>query len=175
MLEPSDQSSAGRVADSDGETRSGTRRSEPVAPERRQARGKRPAWRRIPAWGRFPAWAGVLMVVIAATLGAVFTVASHRDAGQVLGTFVVAGTLVAVTLVRARSAYAIIPVPALAYAVAAGLAVSVQGRGGDSTRTLLAVNAVQWMSDGFLAMTAATALALLVTLARWILSRRATR
>jgi hypothetical protein len=83
------------------------------------------------------------MVVAAAAIGAVFTVASHREPGQALGVLVLAGTLAAATSVRARSAYAIIPVPALAYAAAAGIAGSVHDLAADTTRTALAVNAVQ--------------------------------
>jgi hypothetical protein len=37
------------------------------------------------------------------------------------------------------------------------------------------VSAVQRIADGFIAMTAATALAVLVALARWLLSRRTAR
>ncbi len=115
------------------------------------------------------------MVLGAATLGAAFTVASERDPGRALGAFVLAGTLAAATGVRARSAYAIIPVPALAYAAAAVVAGSIHDRAVDTTHTALALSAVQWIADGFIAMTAATALAVLVALARWLLSRRTVR
>jgi hypothetical protein len=169
MLEPPGQSSASRAADGGAETGSGTPRLEPAGTEPRPPPGQRPGW------GRLPAWAGVLMVLAAATLGAAFTVASDRDPGRALGIFVLAGTLAAATSVRARSAYAIIPVPALAYAVAAVVAGSIHDRAVDTTHTALAVSAVQWIADGFIAMTAATALAVLVALARWLLSRRTAR
>jgi hypothetical protein len=115
------------------------------------------------------------MVLAAATLGAALTVASDRDPGRTLGILVLAGTLAAATSVGARSAYAITPVPALAYAVAAVAAGSIHDRAVDTTHTALAVSAVQWIADGFIAMTAATALAVLVALARWLLSRRTAR
>ncbi len=166
MLEPPDQSSASRAADGGAETGSGTRWPEPVAPEPFSPPGQRTGW------GRLPGWAGVLMVLGAGTLGAVFTVASHRDPGRALGALVIAGTLAAVTSVRARSAYAIIPVPALAYAVGATAAGYVHDRAVDTTRTALAVSAAQWIADGFIAMIAATALAVLIALARWLLSLR---
>jgi len=108
-------------------------------------------------------------------IGAVATVASHREPGQALGAFVIAGTLAAATIVRARSAYAIIPVPALAYAVAAGVAGSVHDRAADTALTALAVNAAQWIAGGFVAMILATALAVLITLARWMLRLRTAR
>lgn len=164
MLEPPGQSRASRAADGDAEAGFGTRWPQPGRPRRHR-----------PGWGRLPAWAGVLMVLAAGTLGAVFTVASHRDPGRALGALVIAGTLAAATSVRARSAYAIIPVPALAYAVAAAAAGFIHDRAVDTTRTALALNAAQWIADGFIAMTAATALAMLIALARWLLSLRKAR
>lgn len=174
MLEPPGQSRASRAADVGAETASGTRWPEPVAPEPDAPEPCPPRTQR-PGWGRLPARAGVLMVLVAATLGAAFTVASHRDPGPALGAFVIASTLAAATSVRARSAYAIIPVPALAYAVAAAAAGSVHDRAVDTTRTALALSAAQWIADGSTAMTAATALAVLVALARWLLTRRKAR
>jgi len=115
------------------------------------------------------------MVVAAATLGAAFTVASHRDPGRALGAFVLAGTLAAATSVRAQSTYTIIPVPALAYAVAGAVAGSIHDRAVDATHTALAVSAVQWIAHGFISMIAATVLAVLMTVGRWLLRLRTTR
>jgi len=126
-------------------------------------------------WRRLPPSAGVLMVVAAAILGDAFTMASDREPGWTLGAWVLAGTLIAAISVRARSGYAIIPVPALVYAVAAGVAGIVDDRATDTTHTALAANAVQWIADGFIAMIAATALAVLIAVARWLLSVRKAR
>ncbi len=115
------------------------------------------------------------MVLAAATLGTVFTVASHRDPGRPLGAFVLAGTLAAATSVRARSAYVTIPVPAPVYAVAAAVAGMIHDRPIDTTRTALTLSGVQWIADGFIGMSAATALAILITLARLLMSRRQAR
>jgi hypothetical protein len=168
MLEPPGQSRARQAVDRGDETGSGPRWPEPVVPEAAAPRLR-------PGWGRLPAWAGVLMVLAAATLGAAFTAASHRDPGRALGALVIVGTLAAATSVRGRSAYAIIPVPALAYAVAAVAAGSINDRTVDTTRTALALSAAQWIADGFIAMTAATALAVLIALARWLQSLRKAR
>jgi hypothetical protein len=130
---------------------------------------------RMLGWGRYPAWVGVLTVLAAALLGAGFTVASHGDPGRALGIWVAAGTVAAGISVRARSTYAIIPVPALAYASAAAIAGLVHDRTVDISRTALTVSATQWIADGFDAMAAATVLAALLALARWLLSMRATR
>jgi hypothetical protein len=124
-------------------------------------------------WGRYPAWAGVLAVLAAALLGAAFTVASQRDPGRALGVFIAAGTVVAGTSVRARSAYAVIPVPALAYAAAAVSAGLIHDHTVDASRTALTLSAVQSLANGFPAMVAATALAIVVAIARRLLSRLA--
>ncbi len=121
-------------------------------------------------WGHCPAWAGVLMVLAAALLGAAFTMASHRDPGRTLGIFVAGGTVAAGTSVRARSAYAIIPVPALAYAAAAVIAGLFHDHTVDTSRTALTLSAVQWLANGFPVMTATTALAVLVAIVRRLVS-----
>ena len=72
--------------------------------------------------------------------------------------------MAAATGVGARSAYAITPVPALAYAVAA-----------DARRLALTVNAAQWIANAFIAMTASTSLAVLIAAAQWLLSLRKAR
>ena len=131
--------------------------------------------RRMPRWGQYPAWAGVVMLLAAAVLGTVFTVVSDRDPGMPLGLFVVGGTVAAGTSTRARSAYAIIPVPALAYAAGAVIAGLVYDRAVDTSRTALTLSAAQWIATGFIAMTAATILAALLALARYLVSTREAR
>ncbi len=126
--------------------------------------------RRTLGWGHYPAWVGVLTVLAAALLGAAFTVATHRDPGRALGIFVVAGTVAAGTGVRTRSTYAIIPVPALAYALAAVLAGFIHDHAIDTSRTALTLSGVQWIANGFIAMAAATILAAVLVIARWLLS-----
>jgi hypothetical protein len=125
-----------------------------------------------PGWGRYPAWVGVLTVLAAALLGVAFTVASHRDPGRALGIFVAAGTLAAGISIRARSAYAITPVPAIAYAMAATMAGLIHDHAIDTSRTALSLSAVQWIASGFIAMTATTMLAVILAVARWLLSMR---
>ena len=165
MPEPPGQSGVSRAADGGAGADLRTRG--------RAAHAGKPG--RMLGWGRFPAWVGVLTVLAAALLGAGFTVASHGDPGRALGIWVGAGTVAAGTSVRARAAYAIIPVPALAYASAAAIAGLVHDRAVDISRTTLTLSATQWIASGFDAMTAATTLAVLLALARWLLSMRAAR
>jgi hypothetical protein len=162
MLEPPGQSEASRDANGGAAAGPGTRWADVDAGEPR----------RMPGWGHLPAWVGVLTVLAAGLLGAAFTVASHRDPGRALSVFVAAGTLAAGISIRARSAYAIVPVPAIAYATGAVIAGLVHDHALDTSRTALGISAAQWIASGFIAMTATTALAVLLAVARWLLSTR---
>jgi hypothetical protein len=165
MPEPRGQSWVSRADDGGAEAGFGTRG--------RSAGAGKPG--RMLGWGQYPAWVGVLTVLAAALLGAGFTAVSHRDPGRALGIWLAAGTAAACISVRARSAYAIIPVPALAYAPAAAIAGFVHDRALDISRTALTVSAAQWIASGYIAMTAATVLAVLLAVARWLLSIRASQ
>ena len=114
-------------------------------------------------------------MIAGAALGAVVTVASGREPGLVLGLCLVAGTVAGALAVRPRAVYRIIPAPALAYVAAAAVAGLIQDRATDSSLTGLAVSATRWIASGFLAMTATTALAIAITVARWPRSRRGRR
>jgi hypothetical protein len=115
---------------------------------------------------------GTGILVVAAALGALVTVATKHDPGPLLGGFVVAGTLAAGFAVRPRSAYVLIPIPVLCYlifALAAGL-----GREElNSSTSGLTVDAAQWIANGFLTMAGATVLAVLITLGRRLWARHA--
>jgi hypothetical protein len=114
-------------------------------------------------------------VIGCAALGMLATVLSRTEPGSVLGVFVVAGTVAATLAVRPRAAYLVIPVPALAYVVAATIAGLIHDRASDSSLTGLAVHAAQWIASGFLAMSAATLLAIAITAVRWPRSGRGRR
>jgi hypothetical protein len=113
-----------------------------------------------------------VIVAGAAVLGALLTIVTGSDPGFLLGLMVVVGTVGASFAVSARRAYLIIPAPALAYLVAAMLAGLIHDRAADSSRTLLAINAGRWIASGFLAMTAATALAVAIAVVRYLRSGR---
>jgi hypothetical protein len=109
-----------------------------------------------------------VLIAGAAGLGALLTIVTGSDPGFLLGVLVVAGTVAAALAVSARRAYLIIPAPALAYLVAATLSGLVNDRAADTSRTMLTINAARWVASGFLAMTAATALAAVIAVARWL-------
>jgi hypothetical protein len=111
-------------------------------------------------------------VVGATVIGLLITLLSGTEPGVVLGVFAVGGTVAAALAVRPGAVYLIFPVPALAYAVAAVIAGFVHDRGVDTSHTALAISAAQWIAGGFVAMTVATGLAVLIGGYRWLRSAR---
>ncbi len=87
-----------------------------------------------------------------------------------LGLCVLIATAVAVLAVRPRASYLIIPVPALAYVVAAILAGSIHDHSLEKSHTALVITGVQWVASGFTPMLIATGLAIVVSSVRWLAS-----
>jgi hypothetical protein len=119
-------------------------------------------------WGTRPGRLGVFGVIGATLVGLLITLLSGTEPGVILGVFVVVGTVAAALAVRPGAVYLIFPVPALAYAVAAVTAGLVHDRGVDTSHTALAISAAQWIAGGFVAMTVATGLAVLIAGYRWL-------
>jgi hypothetical protein len=92
--------------------------------------------------------------------------------GVLLGLFVVAGTVTAALAVRPTAGRMLLPVPVLSYLVAALITGIIHDPTVVSFKTQLAVDAAQWIADGFFAMALATVLAAVITTARWYLWRR---
>jgi hypothetical protein len=114
-------------------------------------------------------------VIGAAALGALATVLAGSEPGPLLGVLLIAGTAAAALAVAPRNAYLIIPVPALAYVVAATAAGLVHDQATDTSRAALTVSAVQWIASGFLAMSAATVLAIAIAATRRLRSSHSPR
>ena len=143
----------------------------------RDSRGRRNSPRpqgqgRIRRWGTLQGGLGVCIIVASAAVGAIVTMVTRSTPGFLLGFFVVAGTVTASLAVRPRAGRMILPVPVLSYLVAALISGIVFDRSADSSKTALAIGAAQWIADGFFAMALATALAVVITAARWFLWRR---
>jgi hypothetical protein len=119
-------------------------------------------------WGTRPGRLGVVAVVAAALVGMVITVLAGSEPGLILGIFLIAGTIVAALAVRPAATYLIFPVPAPTYAVTATVAGLIHDHAADSSRTALVLNAGQWIAAGFIPMTVATALAVLIAGFRWL-------
>jgi hypothetical protein len=115
---------------------------------------------------------GVAIVAASTALGASATMLTGKEPGSILGVFVIIGTLAATVAVRPQSGRVILPVPALSYLVAAMVTGVIYDHSADASKTALAINAAQWIANGFFAMLLATVLAVAVVTARWIFWRR---
>jgi hypothetical protein len=116
-----------------------------------------------------------LIIIGAAALGTMITVASASEPGAVLGVLVVAATVAAALAVRAGAVYQLIPVPAPVYIACAAICGLIRDRASGASLTVLAVHAAQWIGDGFPAMSVATALAMVIAAVRWPGWRRGSR
>ncbi len=123
-------------------------------------------------WGSRPGRAGIALVIGGALIGLLGTVLTGSEPGAALGIFLLAGTAAGALAVRPRAAYLLIPVPAPAYLAAAIAAGLVRDRASDTSHAAMAISAAQWIAGGFLAMTAATLLAIVVAAVRWAADRR---
>jgi hypothetical protein len=115
---------------------------------------------------------GVAIVAASTALGASATMLTGKEPGSILGVFVIIGTLAAAVAVRPQAGWLILPVPALAYLAAAMVTGVIYDHSADVSKAALAINAAQWIANGFFAMVLATALAVVLVTARWILWRR---
>ena len=115
---------------------------------------------------------GVAIVAASTALGASATMLTGKEPGSILGVFVIIGTLAAAVAVRPQAGRVILPVPTLAYLVAAMVTGVIYDHSADVSKTALAVNAAQWIANGFFAMLVATLLAVALVTARWVFWRR---
>jgi hypothetical protein len=146
----------------------------------RQARGRPAGARRSSRggpgpqrwWGSRPGRLGIALVAGGALAGLLVTVVTGSGPGLILGIFLLASTAAGALAVHHRAAYLIIPVPALAYLVAAILAGVIHDHAADTSQTALAISAAQWIASGFVAMSAATLLAIVVAVVRGAAQRR---
>ena len=122
-------------------------------------------------WGSRPGRLGVLLVIAGTLAGLLGTVLTGSEPGFLLAAGLILGTVCGAAAVQPRVAYLVIPVPALAYVVAAVLAGFIHDHAIDTTRTELAVGMTQWVASGFLVMVAATLLAIAIAAIRWLASR----
>jgi hypothetical protein len=152
-------------------------RSASLAERLRNSPAAQSAWARRLRRARaaYPGRLGVCAVAAGAAFGGFITLLAGSAPGPVLGVFLVIATVAATLAVRPGDAYMIIPVPALAYVVAAltvGL-IETYDQPGATSLTSLAVNVLQWIAGGFLAMAIATVVTLAGAAIHWRGSRAA--
>lgn len=107
-------------------------------------------------------------MTVAAGVGAFATIVTASEPGTLLGVVLIAGAVAGVLVVQPKAAYRLVPVPALAGFAAALLAGAVHDRAVDNSHTEVALNALGWMSGGFVAMAAATVVTLVVAVVRLV-------
>jgi len=128
--------------------------------------------RGLPLGGTLSGGLGVAIVAASTALGASATMLTGKEPGSILGIFVFIGTAAAAVTVRPQAGRLIIPVPALSYLIAAMVTGVIYDHSADASKTALAIDAAQWIANGFFAMALATVLAIVLVTARWVLWRR---
>jgi hypothetical protein len=131
---------------------------------RRRAPGRR--------MGAMPTRFGVVVICAAAAIGGFLTVVTGGQPGLTLSVLLLIGTAIGTLAVRQRGSYFLLPVPALAYLVAAMAAGVSHDPSVLHSHTQLALGALQWLAAGFLAMISATLLVAAIVVLRWWLGRR---
>lgn len=111
----------------------------------------------------------MLVLVAATVVGVVLTLATHEDPGDLLGIFIVVGSLIAVLGVRRGAVYLFFPMPALAFFVGAVATGIVHDRQLASSTAGLATSLLQWIAGIFFPAVVATIVVLLVGGLRWVL------
>ena len=118
-----------------------------------------------------PTLTATVVLFSATVVGVAATVAAHMEPGNLLGFFVIVGSLAAVLAVRRGAVYLFFPMPALAFFVGAVAAGIIHDRQLASSTAGLGASFTQWVAGIFWPAVVATVLVLLVGGARWLLKR----
>lgn len=133
------------------------------------------------AWqsGALTRWLGTLstrtavIVLIAGTLlGIIASVALGQEPGNLLGFFVIMGSVAAACGITRGKAYLLFPMPALAFFVAAIVVGKIHDAKLGSSTASLGVGLTQWVAGMFFPAVVATILVLLIGGGRWMLGRQ---
>jgi hypothetical protein len=122
--------------------------------------------------GRMSTRTAMLVLAAGALLGIIFTVLADQEPGNLLGFFIVMGSLAAVLGIQRGKVYLLFPAPALAFFVAAVLAGKVHDAKLGSSTAATGVGFTQWIAGIFFPAVVATILVLLIGGGRWLLGRQ---
>jgi len=122
--------------------------------------------------GLAPTRVGIYILIGAALLGVIGTLLTGSEPGSLLGIAVIAGSVIAALVIRRRSVYLLIPLPALTLFLTAVLTGAVKDSSIDTNTAQLGVSFLQWIAFVFFPICAATILVVVITGARWLLSRQ---
>jgi hypothetical protein len=106
-----------------------------------------------------------------ALIGIVITLAANQDPGDLLGFFIIVGSVGAVLGIRRGRIYLVFPVPALTFFFAAIVVGKIHDAKFGSSTAAVAGGFTQWIAGIFFPAVVATILVLLIGGGRWVLGR----
>jgi hypothetical protein len=122
--------------------------------------------------GTLPTWMAILVLAGGAALGVVITLIAGQEPGDLLGAFVILGSIAATLGIKRGRIYLLFPAPALTFFVAAILTGKVHDAKLGSSTAGLASGFTQWIAGIFIPAVVATILVLLIGGLRWVLGRQ---
>ena len=122
--------------------------------------------------GRMSTRTSMLVLTAGALLGVIFTVLADQEPGNLLGFFVIMGSIAAVLGIQRGKVHLLFPAPALAFFVAAVVAGKVHDAKLGSSTAATGVGFTQWIAGIFFPAVVATILVLLIGGGRWLLGRQ---
>jgi hypothetical protein len=123
-------------------------------------------------FGALPTRFGFYIMLGATILAVAGTLVTGSEPGFLLGFLIIVGSVVAALVIRRRSVYLLIPLPALLLFLAAVLTGAVKDSSIDTSKAELGVSFLQWIADVFFPICAATILVLVIAAGRWLFSRQ---
>lgn len=114
----------------------------------------------------------VLVLTAGALLGVIFTVLANQEPGNLLGFFVIMGSIAAVLGIQRGKVHLLFPAPALTFFVAAVVTGKVHDAKLGSSTAATGVGFTQWTAGIFFPAVVATILVLLIGGGRWLLGRQ---
>jgi len=128
-----------------------------------------PGLRWVGAWSLKRA---VWVLLAAALLGMVATIVVGRDPGFLIGLLIIVGSVIAAFGARRRAVHKLLPLPALSYLVTTTIAGMVHERANLNNSKEYVTSFLTWIGSAFFAVVWATVLVAVISLARWLLSKR---
>ena len=135
-----------------------------------------PARERLEATGRasrergLPGWAALLLLIGITTLGIIFDALRGHQLGVGFNVGIIAGSIVAILVVRRSGMFPVVVAPPIVYSLGAGISLYLRSSGLHD-RGVLIDAATNWLVYGFPAIAAATASVLIIAGIRLIIRR----
>src|ERR1700761_3138999 len=121
--------------------------------------------------GTLPTWMALLVLAGGAVLGVIVTLIAGQEPGDLLGAFIILGSIAAALAIKSGRVYLLFPAPALTFFVAAALTGKVHDAKLGSSTAGLASGFTQWIAGIFIPAVVATIFVLLIGGPPWGLGR----